>query len=136
MIIKVLMLVAGFVLAVIVSSVLVGCSSYQPAVLDDWQSPNHASLQQDYHDCQIQAQNASHNNAGEAAKGTAVGALGGGAVGAAAGAIGGDPAMGAAAGALVGITAGAFSSLYQNNAAFHAAYDDCMRYRGHKVLGR
>lgn len=134
MVLRIFFSVSVLLCALILAAVLVGCAPYQPAVLDDWQSPNHVNLQQDYHDCEIQARNAAHNNSGEAVKGGAVGAVAGGAVGAGAGAMAGSPELGAAAGALAGVAAGAFSTLYNNDTRFHALYDDCMRYRGHKVL--
>ncbi len=68
-----------------------------------------------------------------------VGALGGGLVGAAAGAaIGaalGNPGTGAAVGAAAGGVGSGFASAAGSDAAFRQAYANCMRGRGHNVVG-
>jgi uncharacterized protein YcfJ len=114
-----------------------GCATYgnyQPTV-DTMNDPNAESISRDQADCRELARQASGGAAAETAKGAIVGGLIGAAGGAAIGAIAGEPGTGAAVGAAAGgLGAGTYKGLSADE-AYKAAYRDCMRNRGHNVLG-
>jgi len=114
-----------------------GCASYgnyRPTV-DTMNDPNAQHISRDQADCRELAREASGGAAGETAKGAIVGGLIGAAGGAAIGAIAGEPGTGAAVGAAAGGLGGGTYKGLSSDAAYKRAFQDCMRNRGHDVLG-
>jgi len=113
-----------------------GCASqsgWQP-VVDPYNDPRAAYINQDLVECKMLAQRVSGYTPGEAIKGGliggAIGAASGAAIGAAVGAPGKGAAIGAAAG---GIGGGTYKGM-DAETAYKNAYIRCMRQRGHRVL--
>lgn len=118
------------------SLLLTGCASqtgYRPTV-DPYNDPNAYRINQDMHECEQLASQASGGTAKETATGAVVGGLIGGAGGAALGAIMGDPGKGAAIGAAAGGIGGAAKQGIQSDDTYKRAYNSCMRQRGHNVV--
>ena len=113
-----------------------GCATmggYQPTV-DPYNDPYASHIPRDDAECRELALHASGGTAKESAIGAAVGGLLGAAGGAAIGAAAGSPGAGAAIGAATGgLGGGAFEGLTAEQ-RFKAAFQTCMRERGHKVL--
>jgi hypothetical protein len=117
------------------AAALSGCATYTgwTPVVDTYNDPNAASLQQDMADCKILAQQA--GSAGtESAKGVAAGGLLGAAAGAAIGAVFGSPGTGAAVGAAAGGIGGGANQGVDADYQYKRAYINCLRERGHKVV--
>jgi outer membrane lipoprotein SlyB len=116
---------------------LSGCVSqtqWTPTV-DTYGSSRAQFVTRDQQECRQIAMQVSGSSAGQAAQGALVGGLlgaaGGAAIGAAAGSAGRGAAIGAGAGA---IGTGAVRGV-QSNQAFQRAFAQCMRNRGHNVIG-
>ena len=116
---------------------LSGCVSqtqWRPTV-DTYGSSRAQFVTRDEQECRQLAMQVSGSSTGQAARGAVAGGLlgaaGGAAIGAATGSAGRGAAIGAAAG---GIGTGAVRGV-QSNQAFQRAFAQCMRNRGHNVLG-
>jgi len=119
------------------AALLAGCATQQPwtPTVDTYGSSRTQFLHRDMNECRQLALQVSGSAPEEAARGAVtgglVGAVGGVALGAALGNAGRGAAIGATAGA-VGLGA---TRAVQSEAAFKRAYNDCMRQRGHNVIG-
>ena len=116
---------------------LAGCvnqNTWTPTV-DTYGDPNAWRLSQDEAQCRQLAMQTSGSSVKKTAEGVGVGGLIGGALGAAVGAAAGSPGMGAAIGASVGGFGGGAYEGFDTNAAFKSAFDQCLRERGHQVIG-
>jgi len=103
-------------------------------VVDTYNDPNVARLNQDMVECRALAQRVSGYTPREVGEGAIVGGAIGAATGAAIGAVFGTPGKGAAVGAAAaGIGGGTYKGL-EAEAKYKRAYSDCLRQRGHKVL--
>ncbi len=113
-----------------------GCASqsgWQP-VVDPYNDPRAAYINQDLMECKILAQKVSGYTPEEAVKGALIGGAVGAAAGAAIGAAVGSPGKGAAIGAATGgISSGTYKGLSAEE-AYKRAYINCMKNRGHNVL--
>ena len=125
-------LTLGFCLATM--SACVSQTTWTPTV-DTYGSSRAQYVTRDQQECRQLAMQVSGSSTGQAARGALggglLGAAGGAAIGAATGSAGRGAAIGAAAG---GIGTGAVRGV-QSNQAFQRAYAQCMRNRGHNVLG-
>ena len=115
-------------------SACVSQSQWTPTV-DTYGSSRAQYVTRDMEECRQLAMNVSGSSTGQAARGAVGGGLLGAAAGAAIGAAAGSPGRGAAIGAATGGIAGGAVRGVQSNAAFQRAYQQCMRNRGHTVLG-
>ena len=86
-------------------------------------------------ECRNLAMQLSGSTTGEAARGAVGGGLLGAAAGAAIGAAAGNAGRGAAIGAAAGGVGGGAMRDGQSNEAFQRVFRQCMRNRGHTVLG-
>jgi len=115
-------------------SACVSQTQWSPTV-DTFGSSRAQYLTRDQQECRQLAMQVSGNSTGQAARGAVtgglIGAAGGAAIGAAAGSAGRGAAIGAAAG---GLGTGTVRGV-QSNQAFQRAFAQCMRNRGHNVLG-
>src|SRR5579875_2623927 len=117
----------GALLAAVVVA-FAGCATmggYRPTV-DPYNDPHASRIPRDESECRELALQAS----GGTANRSLLGAAGGAAIGAAEGSPGTGAAVGAAAGGLGG---GAYEGLSAEE-RFKAAFRNCMRERGHKVI--
>ncbi|WP_020484404.1 MULTISPECIES: glycine zipper family protein [unclassified Methylomonas] len=115
---------------------LSACASqtgWTPTV-DTYNNQNSYRLNQDMHECQQLASQASGGTAKETAIGAGVGGLIGAAGGAALGAVLGSPGKGAAIGAAAGGIGGASKQGIQSEDRYKNAYNNCLRQRGHRVV--
>ncbi len=113
-----------------------GCASqtgWQP-VVDPYNDPRAAYINQDLAECKMLAQRVSGYTPGEVVKGGLIGGAIGAASGAAIGAAVGSPGKGAAIGAAAGGIGGGTYKGMDAETAYKNAYIRCMRQRGHKVL--
>jgi outer membrane lipoprotein SlyB len=117
--------------------VLSGCEStsqWSPTV-DTYGNSRAQYLSQDMEECRALARNASGDTTEETVRGAGFGAMAGAAGGAIIGAMVGRPGRGAVLGAAAGgVGGGAFSNT-QTEQQFKRAFSDCMRGRGHNVIG-
>jgi len=123
--------------SVVVGGLLLSACATQTGwtpIVDTYNDPNAARLNQDMAECQQLAAQASGGTAKEAAVGAGVGGLIGAAGGAALGAALGNAGMGAALGAATGGIGGATQQGLQAEDVFKHAYSNCLRGRGHKVV--
>ena len=119
-----------------------GCATYYRPPVDPTFAADSARLQKDFFECEQIARSYTPDPGSKAVESGAIGAIGGAAGGAALGAIigsfsghaGTGAAMGAATGGLLGITGGAIYGGTAAQSQYEAAYDACMRNRGHKLL--
>jgi outer membrane lipoprotein SlyB len=115
-------------------SACVSQSQWTPTV-DTFGNSRAQYVTRDQQECRQLAMQVSGSSTGQAARGAVAGGLlgaaGGAAIGAATGSAGRGAAIGAAAG---GIGTGAVRGV-QSNQAFQRAFAQCMRNRGHNVLG-
>jgi uncharacterized protein YcfJ len=122
---------SGALLAAVVV-VLAACATmggYRPTV-----DPHASRIPRDESKCRELALQASGGTANRSVLGAAVGGLLGAAGGAAIGAAEGSPGTGAAVGAAAGgLGGGAYEGLSAEE-RFRAAFRNCMRERGHKVI--
>jgi len=113
-----------------------GCATmggYHPTV-DPYSDPHASRIPRDEAECRELALGASGGTAKKSAIGAVVGGLLGAAGGAAIGAATGSPGAGAAIGAATGgLGGGAYEGLTAER-RFKAAFQTCMRERGHNVL--
>src|SRR5262245_31432567 len=126
-------LLLGFCLATL--SGCVSQSQWRPTV-DTYGSSRAQFVTRDETECRNLAMQSSGSTGGQAARGAVGGGLLGAAGGAASGAAsGGGAGRGAALGAAIGgIGAGTVRGV-QSNQAFQRAFTQCMRNRGHTVIG-
>jgi outer membrane lipoprotein SlyB len=113
-----------------------GCATmggYRPTV-DPYDDPHASRISRDEAECRELALHASGGTAKQSAIGAAVGGLLGAASGAAIGAAAGSPGTGAAVGAATGGLGGATYKGLTAEQRFKAAFQTCMRDRGHRVL--
>jgi len=114
-----------------------GCVTQQPwtPTVDTFGSERNQYLYRDTEQCRALALQVSGSAPNEAARGAVTGGLVGAAAGAALGAALGSPGRGAAIGAAAGgIGMGAVRGS-QSEAAFKRAFSNCLRQRGHNVVG-
>jgi hypothetical protein len=114
---------------------LVGCAQttgYRP-VVDTYNDPRAAYLNQDAAQCEQIAKDNSGVGRGVATDGL-TGALIGGATGAALGAVIGNPATGAAIGGTIGGLGGATKGGVEADQSYKRIFKNCLRGRGHNVL--
>jgi len=127
----------NFMLSLLFLTVLMaGCASqsgWQP-VVDPYNDPRAAYINQDLAECKILAEKVSGYTPTEAVKGGLIGGAIGAASGAAIGAAVGSPGRGAAIGAAAGGMSGGVHKGNYAETAYKNAYIRCMRQRGHKVL--
>jgi hypothetical protein len=109
-------------------------TQWRPTV-DTYGSSRAQFLSRDTEECRSLAMSASGSTTEQAARGAVGGGLFGAAAGAAIGAAMGNAGRGAAIGAATGGFGGAARSGSQSNATFQRAFNQCMRNRGHTVLG-
>jgi uncharacterized protein YcfJ len=125
----------GALLAAVVVA-FAGCATmggYRPTV-DPYNDPHASRIPRDESECRELALQASGGTANRSLLGAAVGGLLGAAGGAAIGAAEGSPGTGAAVGAAAGgLGGGAYEGLSAEE-RFKAAFRNCMRERGHKVI--
>lgn len=124
-------------LLIVIGSLLLSACASQTGwtpVVDSYNDPNAARINQDMADCQRLANQASGNTAKETAIGAGVGGLIGAAGGAVLGAAVGSPGTGAALGAAAGGIGGGAKQGLDAEAQYKRAYINCMRGRGHKVV--
>lgn len=116
-------------------SACVSQSQWRPTV-DTYGSSRAQFVSRDEQECRQLAMQTSGSSTEQAARGAVMGGLLGAAGGAALGAaVGGGAGRGAAIGAAAGgIGTGAVRGV-QSNQAFQRAFTQCMRNRGHTVLG-
>src|SRR5215475_11334463 len=115
-------------------SACVSQSTWTPTV-DTYGSSRAQFVTRDQAECRQLAMQVSGSSTGQAARGAVGGGLIGAAAGAAIGAAAGSAGRGAAIGAATGgVGAGAVRGV-QSNQAFQRAFTQCMRNRGHTVLG-
>lgn len=122
-------------LAICLSLTIGGCanlSGWQPTV-DTYNDPNLGNLNYDIQECQQLAKQAA-GAAKEIGLGIGSGALLGGAGGAVGGTFAGNPAFGAAVGAAGGALIGGATQGIRSDDRYRAAYNACLRNRGHHVL--
>jgi len=125
-----------FLLGSVVWLLAAGCASqtgWQP-VVDPYNDPRAAYINQDLAECKVLAQRVSGYTPEEVIKGGLIGGAIGAASGAAIGAAVGSPGSGAAIGAATGGTSGGFYKGMDAETAYKNAYIRCMRGRGHNVL--
>ena len=118
-------------------SLSTGCVTQQPwtPTVDTFGSERNQYLSRDTEQCRALALQVSGSAPNEAARGAVTGGLVGAAAGAALGAALGSPGRGAAIGAAAGgIGMGAVRGS-QSEAAFKRAFSNCLRQRGHNVVG-
>jgi uncharacterized protein YcfJ len=122
-------------LSLFVSTLLAGCYSYGgwSPVVDPYNDPHMARVEQDKVECQDLARQAGSTGT-EAAQGGVAGGVIGAAAGAAIGAAVGSPGTGAAIGAAAGGIGGATTQGVSGEDQFKRAYINCMRNRGHNVI--
>ena len=114
-----------------------GCATQRPwtPTVDTFNNSNAQYVNRDMEECRQLALQASGSAPSEAARGAVTGGL----VGAAAGAAVGSAFGSAGRGALVGGAAGGIGMgavrASQTEQAFKMAYRNCMRQRGHNVIG-
>ena len=130
---KILILALG--LGAAMSSGCVSQTQWQPTV-DTYGSSRAQFVNRDTQECRQLATQVSGSSTEQAARGAVAGGLVGAAAGAALGAAtGGGAGRGAAIGAAAGgIGTGAVRGV-QSNQQFQQAFNQCMRNRGHAVLG-
>ena len=125
-------LMLGLCLATL--SACVSQTQWTPTV-DTYGNSRAQFVTRDQQECRQLAMQVSGSSTGQAARGALAGGLlgaaGGAAIGAGAGSAGRGAAIGGAAG---GIGTGAVRGV-QSNQAFQRAFAQCMRNRGHNVLG-
>ncbi len=109
-------------------------SGWSPTV-DPYGDPNAHLLNQDFTECKQLAYRASGGTARQTATGAAVGGLIGAAAGAAIGAVSGNPGRGAAYGAAIGGFGGGAKQGFEAEGGYKRAYNNCMRHRGHYIVG-
>jgi outer membrane lipoprotein SlyB len=109
-------------------------SQWRPTV-DTYGSSRAQYVTRDEHECRQLAMQASGSSTEQTARGAVVGGLLGAAAGAAIGAAVGSPGKGAAIGAAAGGVGGGATRGVQSNQAFQSAFKQCMRNRGHTVVG-
>ena len=113
-----------------------GCATmggYQPTV-DPYNDPYAGRIPRDEAECRELALSASEGTVKKSAIGAALGGLVGAASGAAIGAAAGSPGVGAAIGAATGALGGVTFEGLTAEQRFKAAFQTCMRERGHHVL--
>ena len=103
--------------------------------VDTYGSSRAQYVSRDLEQCRNLANQASGDSVGQGARGAVRGGLVGAAGGAALGAALGNAGRGAAVGAVAGGVTRGVSSSNQSDAAFRQAYVNCMRQRGHTVIG-
>lgn len=118
-------------------TLLAGCVTQQPwtPTVDTYGSSRNQFLHRDMHECRQLALQVSGSAPEEAARGALTGGLVGAAGGAALGAALGNAGRGAAIGAAAGGVGMGATRAAQSEAAFKRAYNNCMRQRGHNVVG-
>lgn len=117
-------------------TMLAGCvnqSTWTPTV-DTYGDSRAQYLSQDMQQCRELATQVSGSSTTEAVKGGAIGGLIGAAAGAAIGAAFHSPGVGAAVGGAAGGLGTGTVMGVRSNEKFKAAYEQCMRNRGHQVL--
>ena len=131
----------------LVLTALVGCATARPILYanDKYQQVGRSGADRDIAECTELANQAGATpdagRAGQVAKDTGVGAVGGAAAGAVGGAIGGSPGIGAAAGAASGVVWTLFSSMFgwmrpSQPGDVHRNYVNlCLADRGYQVTG-
>ena len=124
---------AGLVAPVLTVAGCATMGGYRPTV-DPYNDPYASRIPRDEAECRELALSASGGTANKSAIGAVVGGLLGAASGAAIGAAAGSPGAGAAIGAATGgLGGGTFEGLTAEQ-RFKAAFQTCMRERGHHVL--
>jgi outer membrane lipoprotein SlyB len=120
-----------------VAFLLGGCVTQQPwtPTIDTYGGSRNQFVHQDMHECRQLALRVSGSAPEEAARGAVTGGLVGAAGGAALGAALGNAGRGAAIGAAAGGVGLGATRAAQSEAAFKRAFNDCMRGRGHNVIG-
>lgn len=110
-------------------------SQWTPTV-DTYGSSRAQYLSRDLNECRGLAMQVSGDSSEQAIRGGVqtglLGAAGGAAIG---GILGGGAGSGAAAGGAIGALAGGAAQGSQSEAQFRRAFNDCMRRRGHNVIG-
>ena len=124
---------AGLVALVLTVAGCATMGGYQPTV-DPYNDPYAGRIPRDEAECRELALSASGDTANKSAIGAVVGGLLGAASGAAIGAAAGSPGAGAAIGAATGGLGGATFEGLTAERRFKAAFQTCMRERGHNVL--
>jgi outer membrane lipoprotein SlyB len=115
-------------------SACVSQTQWTPTV-DTYGSSRAQFVTRDQQECRQLAMQVSGSSTGQAARGALTGGLLGAAAGAGIGAAAGSAGTGAAIGAAAGgLGTGAVRGV-QSNQAFQRAFAQCMRNRGHNVLG-
>lgn len=126
------------------SFAIAGCSAPSPVLYPNarLKEVGQAEANRDIQACKELAEaggaNPAPDNAGRAARNTAVGGAAGGATGAVGGAILGNAGRGAAFGAATGATAGLVRSIFsrpQPSGAYKSFVDRCLRERGYEPVG-
>jgi len=114
-----------------------GCVTQQPwtPTVDTFGSERNQYLYRDTEQCRQLARQVSGSTPNEAARGAVTGGLVGAAGGAALGAALGNAGRGAAIGAAAGGIGMGAARASQSEAAFKRAFNNCMRQRGHNVVG-
>jgi len=114
-----------------------GCVTQQPwtPTVDTFGSERNQYLARDTEQCRALAFQVSGSASNEAARGAVTGGLVGAAGGAALGAALGNAGRGAAIGAAAGGVGMGAARASQSEAAFKRAFNNCMRQRGHNVVG-
>src|SRR5262249_46509594 len=123
----------ALVLSLATLSACVSQSQWRPTV-DTYGSSRAQFVTRDEQECRQLAMQVSGSSTGQAARGAVGGGLVGAAAGAAIGAAAGSAGRGAGDAGSGGIGAGAVRGV-QSNQAFQRAFTQCMRNRGHTVLG-
>ncbi len=115
-------------------SACVSQSQWRPTV-DTYGSSRAQFVSRDEAECRNLAMQSSGSTTGETARGAVGGGLLGAAAGAAIGAAAGNAGRGAAIGAAAGGVGGGAMRANQSNQQFQRVFNQCMRNRGHTVLG-
>ena len=109
-------------------------SQWTPAV-DTYGNSRAQYLTRDMEECRAIATSSSGSVQDETARGAGIGALGGAAAGFLVGSAFGRAGEGAVAGAALGATGGAAVQGTRTRAQFEEAFRNCLRGRGHNVVG-
>jgi outer membrane lipoprotein SlyB len=115
-------------------SACVSQTQWTPTV-DTYGNSRAQFVTRDQQECRQLAMQVSGNSTGQAARGAVTGGLLGAAAGAGIGAAAGSAGRGAAIGAAAGGLGTGTVRGVQSNQAFQRAFAQCMRNRGHNVLG-
>jgi len=109
-------------------------TEWRPTI-DTFGSSRAQYVTRDEGECRQLAMQSSGSSTGQAVQGAAVGGLLGAAAGAAIGAAAGAPGKGAAIGAAAAGLGGGTARALGSNQQFQRVFTQCMRNRGHTVLG-